>query len=153
MDSRPLRIISEVLSVLQPLPPCPLLLTYRCNAAIGARDQKMLIAHDNPAYRNQILIFFESQNVPEKYLCSKRNLLRNCSFLMSLGAAISSGKTPNAIQQHPRRPAIILIVVEDPLLHRAVLGLYPSKVPFNRRCHRWVCIAPTIAEVAGKRLD
>jgi hypothetical protein len=35
---------------------------------------------------------------------------------MGVGAAISGGKTTNVIQQHPRRFAVVLVLIEDPLL-------------------------------------
>jgi hypothetical protein len=62
-------------------------------------------------------------------------------------------KTSNCIQEHARRPARVLVVVQDPLADGRAVDLKPPVKPLNGGGPGRVRVAPGEAEVRGHGLD
>jgi hypothetical protein len=75
---------------------------------------------------NGMLGFFQAKS---QFYPELDNLLR----LVHLGGPRSrcSGHTPHPVQQYPRCPAVVLIVIEDTLSHRSIPSSDPAIKPLD----------------------
>ena len=68
-------------------------------------------------------------------------------------AVLHSIQIINAVQQHARCPAVVLIVVEDALAYVGIASLDPAVKPFDGSGAGGVRVAPLKAEIRRQRLE
>lgn len=69
------------------------------------------------------------------------------------GAAKPDWQVAHTIQQHARHPAVVFVVIENPLPDGWIPGLDPATEPFNRSCAQRMRIAPREAEIFRQGFD